>query len=183
MKKLCLYLISPAFLFLTACGGNESPGGSGDVSTGVGPGVAAVQDNVSNPNVVQIAISSPDHKTLVQAVVTAELVDALSNPGPFTVFAPTDAAFAALPAGTVEELLKPNKRADLINILEYHTNVGALRADYFADGQSYEQVNGKRISIKVDGDRIFVNGDAEIIASVKASNGVVHVINKVLLPE
>lgn len=183
MKNWLLYLAAPAFLFLSACGENQSGGSGGDAGVAGGPGVAAVQDDVSNPNVVQVAISSPDHKTLVQAVVTAELVDALSNPGPFTVFAPTDAAFAELPAGTVEELLKPNKKDDLINILEYHTNVGALRADYFADGQSYEQVNGKRITIKVEGDKIFVNGDAEIIASVQASNGVVHVINKVLLPQ
>jgi uncharacterized surface protein with fasciclin (FAS1) repeats len=183
MKKLFLYLAAPAFLFLSACGENKSAGSSGDMGVNGGPGVAAVQDDVSNPNVVQVAVGSPDHKTLVQAVVTAQLVDALSNPGPFTVFAPTDAAFAALPAGTVEELLKPNKRADLVNILEYHTNVGALRTDYFADGQSYEQVNGKRITISVVGDKYYVNGDAEIIASVKASNGIVHVINKVLLPQ
>jgi uncharacterized surface protein with fasciclin (FAS1) repeats len=183
MKKLFLYLAAPAFLLMSACGENESAGNSGDAGVSGGPGVAAVQDDVSNPNVVQVAISSPDHKTLVQAVVTAELVDALSTTGPFTVFAPTDAAFTELPAGTVEELLQPNKRADLVNILEYHTNVGALRADYFADGQSYEQVNGKRITISVVGDKILVNGTAEIIASVTASNGVVHVINKVLLPQ
>lgn len=146
-------------------------------------GQSGVQDDVSNPNVVQVAAGSPDHKTLVKALKSASLVDALSNVGPFTVFAPTDAAFAKLPSGTVERLLKPEKKDDLINILQYHVYVGVLNAESFSDGQTLGQVNGGNIKIsKVDG-QLLINGKAKIIASVKAANGVIHVIDEVMLPE
>ena len=129
-----------------------------------------------------MAIGSKDHTTLVAAVKAGCLVDALSNAGPFTVFAPTNAAFDKLPAGTVEGLLKPEKKADLVNVLEYHTYVGALKPEYFQDGQSYEQVNGKKVNITIKDGKTFVNG-SEIIATVPASNGVIHVIGDVLLPK
>ena len=86
-----------------------------------------VKDDVSNPNIVQVAVQSKDHTTLVAAVKAAGLVDALSNAGPFTVFAPTNAAFDKLPAGTVEGLLKPEKKDALTDILGYHTYVGVLK--------------------------------------------------------
>jgi uncharacterized surface protein with fasciclin (FAS1) repeats len=127
-------------------------------------------------------VGSKDHSTLVAAVKAGGLVDALSNAGPFTVFAPTNAAFEKLPAGTVEGLLKPEKKADLVNILEYHTYVGALRPDYFQDGQSYEQVNGKKVDITVKDGKISVNG-SEVVASIQTSNGWIHVIGDVLLPK
>lgn len=147
-----------------------------------GVGQSNVKDDTSNPNIVQVAIGSKDHTTLVAAVKAGGLVDALSNAGPFTVFAPTNAAFDKLPAGTVEGLLKPEKKADLVNILEYHTYVGALKPEYFQDGQSYEQVNGKKVNITIKDGKTFVNG-SEIIATVPASNGVIHVIGDVLLPK
>ena len=145
-------------------------------------GQSNVKDDTSNPNIVQVAIGSKDHTTLVAAVKAGGLVDALSNAGPFTVFAPTNAAFDKLPAGTVEGLLKPEKKADLVNVLEYHTYVGALKPEYFQDGQSYEQVNGKKVNITIKDGKTFVNG-SEIIATVPASNGVIHVIGDVLLPK
>lgn len=145
-------------------------------------GQAGVADDVSSPNVVQIAASSADHTTLVKAVQTAELVNALSNNGPFTVFAPTNAAFEKLPPGTVEDLLTPEKRADLTNILEYHVSVGVLKTDYLQDGQSIEQVNGGKITITFKDGEVFVNGGNKIVASIPASNGIIHVIDGVLLP-
>ena len=129
-------------------------------------GQSNVKDDASNPNIVQVAIGSKDHTTLVAAVKAGGLVDALSNAGPFTVFAPTNAAFDKLPASTVEGLLKPEKKADLVNILEYHTYVGALKPEYFQDGQSYEQVNGKKVNITIKKGKTFVNG-SEIIAIVR----------------
>lgn len=147
-----------------------------------GVGQSNVQDDVSNPNIVQVAVGSKDHTTLVAAVKAGGLVDVLSNAGPFTVFAPTNAAFEKLPAGTVDGLLKPESKADLVNILEYHTYVGALKPEYFQDGQSYEQVNGKKVNITVKDGKVFVNG-SEIVASISTSNGWIHVIGDVLLPK
>lgn len=141
-----------------------------------------MQDSTSKPNIVQVAIGSKDHTTLVAAVKAAGLVDALSNAGPFTVFAPTNAAFDKLPTGTVDGLLKPEKLADLKNILEYHTYVGTLKTEYMNDGQEFEEVGGQKIKITKNGDKIIINGKAEIIASIPTSNGIIHVINEVLLP-
>ena len=130
---------------------------------------------------VKIAIGSKDHTTLVTAVQAADLVNALSNNGPFTVFAPTNEAFNALPAGTVEGLLKPEKKADLTTILQYHVYVGNLTLERFEDGQILGMVDGGNVTIHVKDGKFMVN-DANIIASVPASNGIVHVIDKVLLP-
>ena len=157
---------------------------SSDVSAATdGVGQSNVKDDTSNPNIVQVAVGSKDHTTLVAAVKAAGLVDALSNAGPFTVFAPTNAAFDKLPAGTVEGLLKPEKKEDLKGILEYHTYVGTLKPEYFQDGQEFEQVSGQKIKISKNGDKILVNGKAEIVASIPTSNGIIHVINEVLLPQ
>lgn len=145
-------------------------------------GQSGVQDNVSNPNVVQIAVGSKDHTTLVAAVKAGELVDVLSNAGPFTVFAPVNAAFDKLPAGTVESLLTPEKKDALINILEYHVFVGVLTAESFQDGQSFGQVNGGNIKITMQDGKPIINGKAHILASIPASNGIIHVIDEVLLP-
>ena len=146
-------------------------------------GQSGVQDNVSNPNVVQIAIGSKDHTTLVTAVKAAELVDVLSNAGPFTVFAPTNEAFNKLPAGTVEGLLKPEKKDALTDILQYHVFVGVLKPESFQDGQTFGEVNGGNIKITMKDGKPIINGKAHIIASIPASNGIIHVIDEVLLPE
>jgi uncharacterized surface protein with fasciclin (FAS1) repeats len=144
-------------------------------------GQSGVKDETSSPNIVQVASGSKDHSTLVAAVKAGGLLDALSNAGPFTVFAPTNAAFEKLPKGTVEGLLEPDKKADLQNVLEYHTYVGVLKTDYMQDGQSFEQVNGKKIKITKQGDKVMINDKATIIASVPASNGIIHIIDEVLL--
>jgi len=147
-----------------------------------GGGQSGVQDATSAPNIVQVAAGSKDHTTLVTAVKAAGLVDALSNAGPFTVFAPTNAAFDKLPAGTVESLLKPEKKEDLANILGYHTYVGTLKVEYMQDGQEFDMVYGGKVKITKKGDKTFVNG-SEILASIPTSNGIIHVIGDVLLPK
>ncbi|HRG35093.1 MAG TPA: fasciclin domain-containing protein [Chitinophagales bacterium] len=184
MKNYLLMLFAVTMLLFTACKNNEAAGDAGAASEESSPAVgqSGVQDDVSNPNIVQVAAGSKDHSTLVAAVKAAELVDALSNAGPFTVFAPTNAAFDKLPKGTVEELLKPEKKEDLKNILEYHTYVGSLKAEYFQDGQSFEQVNAQKVTISVKDGKTYVNGTAEIVASIPTSNGMIHVVNEVLLP-
>jgi uncharacterized surface protein with fasciclin (FAS1) repeats len=146
-------------------------------------GQSTVQDDVSQKNVVQVAAGSADHSTLVAAVKAAELVDALSNAGPFTVFAPTNAAFDKLPSGTVEGLLKPEKKADLQDILQYHVSLGVFKPESFQDGQSIGQANGGNIKITLKDGKIYVNETAQIIASIPASNGIIHVIDGVLLPK
>jgi uncharacterized surface protein with fasciclin (FAS1) repeats len=145
-------------------------------------GQSGVKDDQSQKNVVQVAIGSKDHTTLVTAIQAAGLVDALSNAGPFTVFAPTNAAFNKLPAGTVEGLLKPEKKEDLTDILQYHVSVGVFKPESFTEGQVIGQVNGGNITLTKKDGKWLVNGTAAIVASIPASNGIIHVIDGVLLP-
>ncbi len=178
-----IFFLSMAFF---ACDNTQPAGETSETpaeeSTTPQAGQSGVQDSDSSPDIVKTAVSSKDHTTLVTAVKAAGLVDALSNAGPFTVFAPTNAAFEKLPAGTVEGLLKPEKLEDLKTILEYHTYVGALKTDYMNDGQEYEQVSSHKIKITKKDGKVFVNDKAEIVASLTTSNGIIHVINEVLLP-
>lgn len=173
-----------AWLFILACNAAEqAPDKALTNSENTAPaGQSAVKDDLSAKNVVQVASGSKDHTTLVTAVKAAELVDALSNAGPFTVFAPTNAAFDKLPAGTVEGLLKPEKKEALTDILQYHVSVGVFKEDMLQEGQTLGQVNGGNITISKKADGIYVNGTAKIIASIPASNGIIHVIDAVLLP-
>jgi uncharacterized surface protein with fasciclin (FAS1) repeats len=184
-NKLKLKVAASLLLLMTACNDNKTETKTSETASTPETslsGQSGVKDDVSEKNVVQVAIGSKDHTTLVTAVKAAELVDALSNAGPFTVFAPTNAAFDKLPAGTVEGLLKPEKKEDLADILQYHVSVGVFKADALQDGQTIGQVNGGNISISKKDGKIFINGTAEIIASIPASNGIIHVINTVLLP-
>lgn len=141
-----------------------------------------VADNESQQTVVKIAMGSKDHSTLVAAIKQAELVTALSNAGPFTVFAPTNAAFEALPAGTVESLMTADKKDELQNILQYHVAVSVLKEDMLTNGQTVGMVNGDNITIGVKDGKITVNGKAHVIASIPASNGIIYVTDAVLLP-
>ncbi len=173
-------------LILAGLGCSPKPTTEGEIISTDQPdvsGQSSVDDNVSNPNVVQIAAGSADHSTLVTAVKAAELVDALSNAGPFTVFAPTNAAFDKLPAGTVEGLLTPEKKDLLIDILQFHVAVGVYKADQLSDGQSLGQVNGGNLKVSIKEGKTILNGKATIISSIRASNGIIHVIDEVLLPE
>lgn len=145
-------------------------------------GQSAVQDDESQKNIVQTAVASPDHKTLVAALKAAEYVDALSNAGPFTVFAPTDAAFAKLPEGTVEDLTKPENKLKLQDILEYHVYVGVIRESMVHGKMNLNQVNGKNVVLTKSSDKLQVNG-ANIVATVPTSNGIIYVTDAVLLPQ
>lgn len=183
MKTTLVLFIYAMAIIVTSCNSSdETTTTTTTETTEVGPGQSGVVDETSSPNIVQVAVGSKDHTTLVVAVKAAELVDALSNAGPFTVFAPTNAAFEKLPAGTVEGLLKPEKKEDLANILGYHTYVGALKIEYMNDGQEFDMVYGGKVKITKKGEKTFVN-DSEIVGSITTSNGIIHVIGDVLLPK
>lgn len=160
----------------------SSNSSTGDEASSNLTGQSGVKDDVSAKNIVQVAVGSKDHSTLVTAVKAAELVDALSNAGPFTVFAPTNAAFDKLPAGTVEGLLKADKKETLQDILEYHVSVGVFKSESFQDGQNIGQVNGGNIKISLKDGKVVINDKATIVASISTSNGIIHVIDEVLLP-
>lgn len=145
-------------------------------------GQEAVKDDESEKDVVKVAVASPDHTTLVKAVAAADLVTSLSNAGPFTVFAPVNAAFDKLPAGTVDDLLKTENKEKLVNILQHHVMTSALAADFFQDGQTMGMVDGTNVTFTVKDGATYVDGN-KILGSVKASNGWVHVIDTVLLPK
>ena len=145
-------------------------------------GQEAVKDDESAKDVVKIAVGSKDHTTLVAALKQADLVTSLSNAGPFTVFAPTNDAFNKLPAGTVDGLMKDDKKADLQNILQYHVTLSALKVENLVDGQTLGMVNGDNVTVSVKDGKVTLNNSVHIVASVKASNGMVHVVDGVLLP-
>lgn len=184
MKKLLTLSIITSITFGVACNQGNSSTTSTESSTTQEAlsGQSGVQDDVSNPNIVQVASGSKDHTTLVTAVKAAELVDALSNAGPFTVFAPTNAAFEELPAGTVEGLLEPSKKDALADILQYHVYVGVYKIENLETEQTLGQVNGGNIKLTRKGEDVYVNDVAKIVATIPTSNGVIYVIDKVLLP-
>lgn len=144
-------------------------------------GQAFIEDDEGKPTVLSIAIGSKDHTTLVAAVQAASLENALVNAGPLMVFAPTNEAFAALPEGTVDNLLKPENKDALANILKYHVTPGNYSKEFLTKFKKLGQANNQYVMVEVvDGEPMI--GGAKILASVKAGNGIVHVIDKVLLP-
>jgi len=145
-----------------------------------GFGAAAGAQTAPTQNIVEIAQANPDFSTLVSAVSAAGLVDTLSGPGPFTVFAPTNAAFAALPAGTLDSLLKDPKGA-LTDILKLHVMSGAVdsKAAIAAAGGTVDTLGGK-VSVELKGDKLVVGGATVVTADIKATNGVIHVIDAVI---
>ena len=172
-------------ILTTGCGGKqqEQTASASATEEPAGAGQSAVQDDMSQKDVVKTAAGSADHTTLVAAVKAAELVDVLSNAGPFTVFAPTNEAFNKLPAGTVDDLLKPENKAKLQDILQYHVAVAVYKPEMMQDGQTIGMANSGNIKISVKDGVIMVNGKAKVLASIPASNGIIHVIDNVLLEE
>ncbi len=132
-------------------------------------------------NIVETAVSAGNFTTLVAAVEAAGLVETLSGEGPFTVFAPTDEAFAALPEGTVESLLLPENRDQLVSILTYHVVPGAVMSTDLTDDMMAATVEGSDIMIDLDSG-VMVNDATVIAADIEASNGVIHVIDAVIMP-
>ena len=137
----------------------------------------------SAKDIVDIAIGSTDHTTLVAAVTAAGLVETLKGAGPFTVFAPTNAAFSALPAGTVDGLLKPESKAALTNILTYHVVAGAVKAADLKDGQKVKTLQGEELTVTIKEGKVMINGANVTASDLTGSNGVVHVIDAVLMPK
>lgn len=163
-------------------GTNEQPAAAGTEQAAAAGGQENVQDEDSQKDVVKVALGSKDHSTLVAALKQADLVTALSNAGPFTVFAPTNAAFDKVDKATLDALMTDAKKEDLRNILQYHVTVSAMKAESFQDGQVLGMVNGDNITVSVKDGKVMLNNTATIIASVQASNGMVHIIDAVLLP-
>jgi uncharacterized surface protein with fasciclin (FAS1) repeats len=178
MKKVLPVILA---LFVLSCNQSTTNTDTAAVAEAPGAGQSAVKDDVSQQDVVHIAVNSPDHTTLVTALKAAQYVDVLSNAGPFTVFAPTNAAFDKLPAGTVEGLLKPESKDALRNILEYHVYVGVLTETMMQDGMTLNQVNLDNVKIGKKDGKITVNG-ANVLGSARGSNGIVYIIDAVLLP-
>ncbi len=153
-----------------------------DSTTVAAGGQERVNDNESQKDIVKTAVSSKDFTTLVAALKQADLVTSLSNAGPFTVFAPTNAAFDKLPAGTVEGLMKDDKKVDLANILQYHVALGGLKSEDFQDGQVLGMANGDNVTIHVKDGKITLNNSAQITGVIQAANGIIYSIDGVLLP-
>ncbi len=185
MKNVKLFFAAIIFPLLFSCNqaadtSNDST--TTDASAQPAGGQENVQDDVSQKDVVKVAMSSKDHTTLVAALKQADLVTSLSNAGPFTVFAPTNEAFNKLPAGTVDGLMKNDKKEDLQNILQYHVFMSALPPDALTDGRVLGMVNGDNVTVSVKDGKTMLNNSATVIASIPASNGMIYVIDGVLLP-
>lgn len=133
-------------------------------------------------DIVDTAVAAGSFTTLAAALQAGDLIDTLKSDGPFTVFAPTDEAFAKLPAGTVESLLKPENRDKLVEILTYHVVPGKVKAAQVVGLNSATTVNGSDVSIRVENDSVFINDSRVVKTDIWASNGVIHVVDTVLLP-
>ena len=138
---------------------------------------------VPSKDIIDNAVGSADHTTLVAAVKAAGLVETLKGEGPFTVFAPTNEAFNKLPKGTVENLLKPENKGKLTSVLTYHVVPGAIKSSDLKDGQTLKTVQGENLKITYKDEKWFVNGAQITIADVISSNGVTYVIDSVVLPK
>lgn len=133
-------------------------------------------------DIVSLAASNKHLSTLVAAVKAAGLVETLQGKGPFTVFAPTNEAFAALPKGTVESLLKPENKDKLIKVLTYHVVSGRVEASDLSDGQNLKSVEGQKIKVELSGQTVKINNALVKSANNRTGNGVVHIIDRVILP-
>ena len=184
MRQISLFLLLAFSIFLIGCG---SSGGDTATSTDSSidqsklTGQSGVQDDESERNILQVALSSDDHTTLVAGVQAAGLEDVLTNAGPLTVFAPNNSAFDQLPAGTLDNLLKPENKATLANIITYHAAPGSYTGANIKGVMGIGQATGDKVEVEVKDGVTYVNG-AQVLGTVKASNGYVHVIDQVLLP-
>jgi uncharacterized surface protein with fasciclin (FAS1) repeats len=148
----------------------------------IGLMIGAMNVRAAEKDIVDTAVAAGQFQTLAAALNAAGLVETLKGPGPFTVFAPTDAAFAKLPAGTVENLLKPENKEQLIAILTYHVVPGSVMASDVVKLDEAKTVNGKMLDVKTGHSGVMIN-DAKVTATdIGASNGVIHVIDSVVLP-
>lgn len=182
--------VAGALLFFSACTPSETQEGGSTEAAATAEntplGQASVVDTESDPNILQVAIGSPDHTTLVAAVQAAHIEHVLVNAGPLTVFAPTNAAFEKLPEGTVETLLKPENVGDLATILTRHAAPGSYNIEGLKKearkGRKLYMATGDYFEVTAEGDDVFVNG-AKVLASIQTSNGIVNVVDVILLPK
>jgi len=178
--------LSVAVIFaFTSCSQNGSEQGESSEDNGsysFSGGMSKISDDVSQKTILQIAAENEDFSTLVAAVHAAEIEDVLSNPGPITLFAPNNEAFDKLPEGTLDDLLKPENKDKLRDILYYHAAPGVFKDEVLKKDQNLFVVSGHYIPIKVDDNGNVTVQGANILATVNASNGVIHVIDQVLLP-
>lgn len=187
MKSLTQLILAFLFIQVLACTSKSETAtqdSSSQAETSHPQGQASVEDDVSDPNILQVAISSEAHSTLVAAVQAAEIEHVLVNAGPLTVFAPVNSAFEALPAGTVENLLKPENKSDLAKILTRHAapgsyDISGLRREA-EKGRKLYMATGEYLEVTVEGEEVFVAG-AKIVATIPTSNGIIHVIEQVII--
>ena len=139
--------------------------------------------NKAQSDIVDTAVAAGDFTTLAAALQAGDLIGTLKSDGPFTVFAPTDAAFAKLPDGTVEMLLLPENKDKLVAILTYHVVPGKVEASEVVKMSSATTANGSELAIRVEGDSVFVNDSRVVATDIAASNGVIHVVDTVILPQ
>lgn len=180
IKYICSTTLLLFALFTYSCSPTAETAGESTLAANL-PGQSGVQDDQSDPNILNIAVNSADHSTLVAAVLAADLQDVLTNAGPLTVFAPNNAAFDKLPAGTVETLLKPENKKMLANIITFHAAPGSYTGANIKGVMGIGQATGDKVKVEVKDGETYVNG-AKVLGTVKASNGYVHVIDQVLLP-
>jgi uncharacterized surface protein with fasciclin (FAS1) repeats len=152
------------------------------IAAAIGLAVGSTSVRAAEKDIVDTAVEAGQFKTLAAALTAAGLVETLKGTGPFTVFAPTDAAFAKLPEGTVETLLKPENKDKLTAILTYHVVPGKVMAADVVKLDEAKTVNGANVDVKVDGSTVMINDAKVAAADVAASNGVIHVIDTVILP-
>jgi len=202
MKKTFVLPLVFAVLF-SSCGSNEAGTNNGSDANGTQTATATTDSNtaasapapaeqgvsvggammVPSKNIVENAANSADHTTLVAAVKAAGLAETLSGQGPFTVFAPTNEAFGKLPAGTVDNLLKPENKGQLTSILTYHVVPGSFRAAELKDGQKLKTAEGKELTVTIKDGSVMIDGAKVTIPDVISSNGVTHVIDAVVTPK
>ncbi|MEJ8801995.1 fasciclin domain-containing protein [Pontibacter sp. H249] len=182
MKQVSIFFF--AALLMAGCGGNDQTTESTEVTTAETETMATDENamEMEKPNIVALASNTPSLSTLVKAVQAADLANTLQGEGPYTVFAPTDEAFAALPAGTLDDLLKPENKQKLVDILTYHVTEGNVMAADLSDGMMVKTLNGKDLNVKMQGDQVMINDATVTMPNVEASNGVVHIVDKVILP-
>ncbi|MEZ4587085.1 MAG: fasciclin domain-containing protein [Gemmatimonadales bacterium] len=170
-----------SFLLLTACAGQPEAGQAAAAGSPAG-GQAAVAGAGAERSIARIASDSKDHTTLVAALKAVSWLDALANPGPLTVFAPVNSAFDALPAGTLDELLKPENAGQLRNILLHHVITSAYQPVDLQDGVTLSMLAGGPATVRRSGETIELDG-AKVIASVRAGNGMVYVVDGLMIPK
>lgn len=182
MKSMQTFAVTILCLMVLSACSSESKSGEIKANQNFGSdhNQAGVRDDVSDPNILQIALASAAHSTLVAGVQAAQLEHVLVGAGPLTVFAPTNAAFEKLPAGTLESLLKPESKGKLATIITSHASPGTFMGDGLKDGMKLYMATGQYVDVKVTEEGTFVNG-SKILGTVDAVNGVVHIIDDVWL--